>query len=149
MSVKDHLSGDLKEAMKARDQVKVDALRAVLSAFSYRKIEAGKELSDDDQLEVIRKQVKQRDDSIEQFSKGGRTELAAKETREREILAAYLPQQKGPDEVRAIVREALATLPAGTANQGAVMKAVMPKLRNVADGKLVGQIVAEELAAAK
>jgi len=147
VAVKDQIAADLKEAMRARDQVKVDALRAVLSAFSYRKIEAGKELSDDEQLEVVRKQVKQRDDSIDQFKKGGREELAAKETRERDILVAYLPVQKSADEVRAVVRGAIASLPAGS-NQGAVMKAVMPQLRNLADGKLVGQIVSEELAAA-
>lgn len=135
--------------MKARDQVKIDALRAALSAFSYRKIEAAKELTDDEQLEVIRKQVKQRDDSIDQFGKAGRTELVAKETREREILSVYLPQQKSADEVRIVVKAAIAAIPAGKANQGAVMKAVMPQLRNLADGKLVQQIVSEELAAGK
>ena len=135
--------------MKARDQVKVDALRSALSAFSYRKIEAGKELSEDDQLEVIRKQCKQRTDSITEYEKAGRAELAAKESRERDILSVYLPQQKSAEDIREVVRKALAAFAPGTANQGGVMKAVMPELRNLADGKLVQQIVTEELAAAK
>lgn len=149
MSPKDHIAGDLKDAMKARDQVKIDALRSALSAFSYRKIEAGKELSDDDQLDVIRKQCKQRTDSITEYAKAGRAELAAKESRERDILSVYLPQQKSADAIREVVRKALAALAPGSASQGAVMKAVMPELRNLADGKLVQQIVIEELAAAK
>ena len=92
--------------------------------------------------------MKQRNDSIEQFAKAGRTELAAKETREREILLDYLPAQKSADDIRAVVRAALAGLPEGGRNQGAVMKLVMPQLKGVADGNLVRQVVGEELGAA-
>src|SRR6202023_2802045 len=97
--------------MKARDQVRLDTLRSVISAFNYRRIEAGAELSDVDQVAVVQKLVKQRSDSIEQFTKAGRTELADKETREREILQNYLPAQKSADDIREIVRAALASLP--------------------------------------
>lgn len=147
-SVKDVITADLKEAMKARDQVRLDTLRSVISAFNYRRIEAGSDLSDDDQVAVVQKLVKQRSDSIAEYTKAGRTELADKETREREILQKYLPAQKSPDEIRAVVKAALASLPAEGRNQGALMKLVMPQLKGVADGNAVRQIVTEELASA-
>ena len=131
--------------MKAGDVIRRETLRSALSGFSYRRVEAGHDLSESEELDVVAKAVKQRGDSIEEFTKAGRMELADKEAREREILLAYLPKQKTPDEIRALVRE---TLAAGTArNQGAIMKAIMPSLRGVADGKLVAQIVGEELKA--
>jgi len=133
--------------MRAKDQVRLDTLRSALSAFSYRKIEAGRELEDADQVEIVRKLVKQRTDSIQEFAKGGRQDLVDKETREREILSALLPPQKSPDEIRAVVRAALATLAPEQRNQGAAMKLVMPQLRGEADGNTVRQIVVEELAA--
>jgi uncharacterized protein YqeY len=138
----------MKDAMKARDQVRLDALRSVISAFNYRRIEAGADLSEDDQIAVVQKLVKQRNDAIAEFERAGRNELVEKESREREILQAYLPAQKSPDEIRAIVREALAGLPESSRNQGAVMKVVMPKLKGVADGNLVRQIATEELTSA-
>jgi uncharacterized protein len=146
MSVKDQISTDLKDAMKARDQVRLDTLRSVLSAFTYKRVEAGHDLSDEEQLQVVQRLVKQRSDSIVEFEKAGRSELVAKESRERQILQTYLPAQKSPDEVRALVRAALAELPEGGRNQGAAMKVVMPQLRGLADGNLVRQIVTEELA---
>ena len=148
MSIQEQISADLKDAMRARDQVRLDTLRSVVSAFNYRRIEAGAELSDADQQAVVQKLVKQRGDSIEQFTKAGRTELAAKETREREILQQYLPAQRSPDEIRAVVRAALEALPAQGRNQGAVMKAVMPQFKGLADGNAIRQIVTEELSRA-
>ena len=148
MSVKDQISSDLKEAMRARDQVRLDTLRSVLSAFTYKRVEAGHDLGDDEQLAVVQKLVKQRADSIAEFAKAGRTELVDKETRERDILQHYLPAQKSADDVRAIVRAALAAIPAEGRNQGAAMKAVMPQLKGLADGNVVRQIVTEELAQA-
>jgi len=134
--------------MKARDQVRLDTLRSVVSAFNYRRIEAGADLSDADQSAVVQKLVKQRGDSIEQFRAAGRSELVDKETRERDILLAYLPQQKSADEIRDVVRAALAQLPPDGRNPGAVMKLVMPQLKGTADGNLVRQVVTEELASA-
>ena len=145
--MKDRIAADLKAAMKARDQVRVDTLRSVLSGFSYRRIEVGRELSDPDQLDVVRKQHKQRGDSIVEFERAGRAELVAKETRERDILAEYLPVQKSAAEIRTEVREAIAALPPEGRNQGAVMKAVLGRLRGSADGATVRGIVLEELAA--
>jgi hypothetical protein len=145
-SVKDQISSDLKEAMKARDQVRLDTLRSVLSAFTYKRVEAGHDPTDDEQLAIVQKLVKQRNDSITEFGKAGRTELVEKETRERDILQHYLPAQKSADEVRAIVRTVLAGIPAEGRNQGAAMKVVMPQLKGLADGNVVRQIVTEELA---
>jgi uncharacterized protein YqeY len=145
-ALKDRIAADLKEAMKARDQIRVDTLRSALSGFTYKRTEAGVELNDADELDVVRKQVKQRNDSAAEFEKAGRAELADKEKRERDILMAYLPAQKSPDEVRAIVKAIIAELPEGGRNQGAVMKVAMPQLKGVADGNVVRQIVTEELA---
>jgi uncharacterized protein YqeY len=131
--------------MKARDQLRLDTLRSVLSGFTYKRSEAGAELSDADELAVVQKQVKQRNDSLAEFEKAGRQDLADKERAEREILAGYLPAQKSADEIRAIVKAAVAALPADGRNQGAAMKAVMPQLKGLADGNLIRQIVTEEL----
>ncbi len=156
MSLKEKISADLKEAMKARDQVRVDTLRSALSAFSYKKLEAKPsdkdgaasektELSPEEELAVLQKQVKQRNDSIAEFTKANRTELVSKEVAERDILAAYLPAQKSEAEVRDLVKSIIDGLPADGRNQGAAMKAVMPQLKGVADGNLVRQIVTELL----
>ncbi len=145
-ALKDRLSSELKDAMKARDQMRLDTLRSALSGFTYKRTEAGKDLTEDEELDVVRRLVKQRNDSLAEFEKAGRTDLAEKERAERDILAAYLPQQKSAEEVRAIVTAILAELPPDGRNQGAAMKAVMPKLKGLADGNLVRQIVTEELA---
>ncbi len=145
MALKDAIANDLKVAMKARDQVLVDTLRSALSAFSYRRIEAGRELEENDQVDVVRKQVKQRNDSIAEYGKAGRTDLVDKETRERDILAAYLPQQKSAEEIRAVVRAALEGLAPAERKQGAAMKLVMPKLKGEADGNTIRLVVVEEL----
>jgi uncharacterized protein YqeY len=148
MSVKDSITSDMKDAMKARDQVRLDTLRSVLSAFTYKRVEAGHDLADDEQLAVVQKLVKQRADSIAEYSKAGRTDLVDKETRERDILQVYLPAQKSPEEVREVVKTALAGIPQEGRNQGAAMKVVMPLLKGLADGNIVRQIVTEELAKA-
>ena len=146
-ALKDRIATDLKDAMKARDQLRVDTLRSALSGFTYKRTEAGVDLTESDELDVVRKQVKQRNDSAAEFEKAGRQELADKEMRERDILMAYLPAQKSPDEIRAVIKAVIAELPEGGRNQGAVMKVAMPQLKGLADGNLVRQIVTEELSA--
>lgn len=147
VTIKEQISQDLKEAMKAREQVKVDTLRSALSAMKYKENEVGKEkvLSNEEELAVIQKQVKQRNDSIAEFTKAGRQELADKEILERDILIKYLPAQKSPDEIKAIVQEIIDGLPVEGRNAGAVMKAVMPKVKGLADGNVVKQIVSDLL----
>ena len=143
--LKDRINADLKDAMRAREQLRLDTLRSALSGFIYKRTEAGKELSDADEVEVVARLVKQRGDSLAEFERAGRTDLAEKEKAEREILLAYLPQQKSPAEIREMVQSALSELAPEARNQGAVMKLVMPALKGLADGNLVRQIVAEEL----
>lgn len=144
-ALKDRIADDLKTAMKARDQIRVDTLRSALSAFTYKRVEAGVDLTDADELAAVARQVKQRNDSIVEFTKGNRPELAEKERQERDILQVYLPAQKSADDIRAIVTAAVASLPADARNQGAVMKIVMPQLKGLADGNLVREIVTEAL----
>jgi len=145
LTLKDRISTELKEAMRAKDQVRLDTLRSAISAFSYKRIEAGRELEEADQIDVVRKLVKQRTDSIGEFEKAGRAELVAKERAEREILAAFLPAQKSEAEVRAIVRDVLAALAPAQRTQGAAMKALMPRLKGEADGNTIRTIVTDEL----
>ena len=124
----------------------MDTLRSALSGFTYKRTESGQELTEADELDVVRRLARQRGDAIAEFERAGRTELAQKERTEREILQAYLPAQRSPGEVREIVQSVLAELPPENRNTGAVMKVVMPQLCGQADGNLVRQIVAEELA---
>jgi uncharacterized protein YqeY len=145
LTLKERIASELKEAMKAREQLRVDTLRSALSAFSYKKIEAGRELEEADQVDVVRKLVKQRTDSIVEYEKGNRPELAAKEAQERDILATLLPPQKGPEDIRSFVRSALEALAPADRNQGAAMKAVMPTLKGETDGNTIRQVVLEEL----
>jgi uncharacterized protein len=144
-SLKDRIASDLKEAMRARDQLRLDTLRSALSGFIYKRTESGQELSEAEELDVVRRQVKQRADSLAEFEKAGRADLADKERAEREILLAYLPPQRSAAEIREIVQSVLADLPADSRNAGAVMKVVMPQLKGVADGNLVRQIVTDLL----
>lgn len=144
---KDRISDDLKTAMKARDRLRLDTLRSALSGFTYKRSESGSDLSDSDELDVLRRLVKQRGDSMSEYEKAGRADLADKERAEREILLAYLPPQRSETEIREIVQSVLAELPPEQRNAGAVMKIVMPQLKGVADGNLVRKVVSEELSA--
>lgn len=144
-ALKDRIAADLVVAMKAREQLRVDTLRSALSGFTYKRTEAGADLTEADELAVVQKQVKQRTDSFTEFTKAGRTDLAEKEAAERAILQVYLPAQKSEEEIRAIVRAAVDSLPADGRNQGAVMKIVMPQLKGLADGNLVREAVTAAL----
>src|SRR5437016_8726707 len=125
--------------MREKNATKLGVLRLLKAALTNATIKKGGsqgELSDADATQVIRKQIKQRQDSIESFEKGGRAELAAKEKEELSILQSYLPQQMSADELSKIVREAIAKVGASSkAQMGAVMKAVQAKVAGRADGK--------------
>ncbi len=126
--------------MKARDAERLSTLRMAISAMTYRRIERNEQLSAADQLDVVRKQVKQRDDAIEQFTRGGREDLAAKERNERAILATYLPAELSGDALHRAVAAALA--PLGPAPQfSAAMKAAMAALKGQASGKAIQETV--------
>ncbi len=149
MSLTQRIDEDLKEAMRAKDATKVSVLRLVKSALKYAAIEkagAEAELSDAEASQVIRKQAKQRQDSIESFEKGGRAELAAKEKDELSILQSYLPQPMTAEEIAKVVRETIAEVGATSqAQMGAVMKALQSKAAGRADGKTLSQEVQKQL----
>ena len=149
MTLQERIDSDLKDAMRAKDAPKLGVLRMLKSALKYSAIEkAGAEtqLDDAEAAQVIRKQVKQRQDSIESFEKGGRPELAAKEKDELAILQAYLPQGLSANELVKIVRETIGELGATSkAQMGAVMKALQSKVAGRADGKTLSQEVQRQL----
>jgi uncharacterized protein len=146
MSLLEKLDDDLKSAMKASDSLKVSVLRMAKSAIKNRQIDLRRELSDDDIIPVLSTLAKQRRESIEQFSKGGRQDLADKETLELAILQSYLPKEMTPEELDRIVLEAIKESSAeGSKDMGKVMRLVMPRTKGAADGKLVNQRVKELL----
>ena len=140
--LKSRIQDDLKEARKARDKERTVLLTTTLSEIRNREIDEGGEVSDDDVIEVLSRAVKQRREAAEQMSEAGREELAAKEEREAETLTDYLPARLSEEEVRDIVREAIA---AGADSLGPVMGRIMPKLKGRFDGKEANRIVREEL----
>lgn len=147
--LKQDLKDELKQAMLAKDELKTSVLRMLLSSLSYLEIQKGKdyEANDEDVLSVIQKEVKQRNDSIEQFKSAGRNELAEKEEKELEFLKKYLPEQISEDEIRKLVTEAISQTNASSIkDMGKVMGALMPKVKGKADGNLVSKIVREKLA---
>jgi uncharacterized protein YqeY len=150
MSLAQRIDSDLKEAMRARDAAKLGVLRMLKSALKYAAIEksgAEGELDDTEATQVIRKQVKQRQDSIESFEKGGRAELAEKEKGELAILNSYLPAAMSAEDLAGLVRETIAKVGATSrAQMGAVMKALGPKVAGRADGKSLRQEVQRQLA---
>jgi uncharacterized protein len=149
MAIQERIDSDLKEAMRAKDTTKLAVLRMLKSALKYAAIAksgAEAELSDAEAAQVIRKQAKQRQDSIESFERGGRAELVQKEQKELSILNGYLPQAMSADEVERTVREAIAEVGATSkAQMGAVMKAVQAKVAGRVDGKTLSQEVSRQL----
>jgi len=149
MSLNDKVAADITAAMKARDAARLSALRMLKAAIMNKGVEKGRDLDDAEILQVVSSLVKQRRDSIEQFSKAGRTDLVDKETGEVAVLEAYLPPAATPEQIDAAVAEAIAeTGAASPKDMGKVMKAVMPKLAGKnADGKAVNEAVRRKLGA--
>jgi uncharacterized protein YqeY len=146
MSLLLDIERDFKDAFKRSDKVRVSVLRMAKAAMKNRQIEKGEELSDEDVLSVLSTMAKQRRESIEQFSRGGREELASKEKEELVIILSYMPAQMGPDEIDQIIREAISETSAqGLQDLGKVMRIVMPRTKGAADGKAVNQRVRELL----
>jgi uncharacterized protein YqeY len=143
MSLQEKLSQDIKAAMLAKDAEKLGPLRMLKSAIGYLQIERKVEsLSDADFVAVVQKETKKRRDSIEQFEKGGRPELAAKEKQEITVLEAFLPQALSADELEKLVREAIAETGATSKKEmGPVIKSVQAKAAGRADGKTISQLV--------
>ncbi len=146
MSLQQRLDEDLKTSIKVSDSLKTSVLRMLKAAIKNKEIEKRKELSDEEIISVISTLVKQRRESIEIFSKGGREDLALKESQELEILQTYLPKQLSPEDLDSIIIEAITESSAeGVKDIGKVMRLIMPRVKGVADGKLVNQRVREIL----
>jgi uncharacterized protein len=142
-ALQSRLLSELTAARKSQDKAATLLLGSTLSDVKNRAIELKRDLTDDDVIEVIRRGIKKRRESIAMYEKGGRDELAAAERAEVELLEKYLPVQVGPDEIRAAVRAAIA---AGAGNVGAVMGKVMPQFKGKAEGGTINAIAREELA---
>jgi uncharacterized protein YqeY len=134
----------LHTARKSQDKDRTLLLGTVLSAVQNHALELNRPLGEDDVLTVLQRGVKQRRESVEQFAAAGRADLADRELGQIAIIEEFLPPAASPEEIRVVVREVVA---AGTRQVGAVMAAVMPRLRGRADGKEINRIVREELQA--
>ncbi|AFE11111.1 GatB/YqeY domain-containing protein [Corallococcus interemptor] len=147
-TLKERLTADLKDAMKAKDELTLSVVRMLKSAVKYKEVEPGaSELDDAGIQQVIATLIKQRRDSVEQFKAGGRPELAEKEEQEISVLQRYLPQQLTPAELTAAVQAAIAEVGAkGPKDMGAVMKNVNPKVQGKAEGKAISEEVKAQLA---
>jgi len=143
----DRITADMKDAMRARDAARLSTLRLLKSAIEYHKIEKKQEqLTDPDVTAVIKKQIKQRQDSIEGFEKGGRADLVDKEKAELAVLKSYLPEELSQAQIEEVVKATIAELGATTrADMGKVMKAVQTKVAGCADNRLVSQLVSASL----
>ena len=140
----DQVRAALTAARKNREADRTLLYSTLLSEFGNHEIALGHALSDAEALEVVLRAIKRRKESIEAYRKGGRTDLVDRESAELAALEKYLPPAVGPDEIRAAVKDAIK---AGAKDMGAVMGKVMPAFKGRADGKLINQIVREELAA--
>jgi hypothetical protein len=148
MTLQDRIESAMRDAMRARDERRTSTLRLAMAAAHNKRIELGRPLTDEDTVEVLSRQVKQRRESIEQFRAGGREAMAAAEEAEAAILAEFMPEQLSPDELERIVRGAIAeTGASSSADMGRVMGLVVSQTRGRADGKLVSDIVRRQLGA--
>lgn len=143
MPLKQQIQDDLIAAMKENNQIKKDALRMLKAAImKWEVADTKKEAKDEDILPIIKKEIKQRKESIEQFKKGNRPELAEKEQKELEILEKYLPEEMNEEKVTEIVKQVIEELkPNSPQDFGKVMKEVMNRVKGQADGGLVSQVV--------
>jgi uncharacterized protein YqeY len=147
MALREKLDEDLKSAMRAKDSLRMNTVRALKSAIKYREIELMKPLDDAGILGVMATEIKRRRDSVEQYRAGNRADLADKEESEIKILQEFLPQQLTQEEVEAKVAEAVTRVGAqGPKDMGAVMKALLPEVQGRADGKVVSELVKRRLA---
>lgn len=146
MSLQERLMEDLKSSMKNRDKVKKDCITMIRAAIKQREVDERVELSEEDIVEIIAKQVKQKRDAIEDFKKGQRDDLVDLTEKEIDILLEYLPRQLAEEEIDEIVKDAIEQVGANTIkDMGKVMSIIMPKVKGRADGGLVNKIVKQYL----
>ena len=146
MNLNDRIMNDLKEAMKNKDSFKLSVIRMVKGAIQLEKINKKRDLNDEEVIDVISKQIKLRKDSINEFEKAGRNDLADTTKKEVEVLNEYMPEQLSSEEVNKIIDEAFAKVnPTSQKDMGLIMKEVTPKLKGRADMKQVSEIIKSKL----
>jgi len=146
MSLSERLNEDMKQAMKSQDKFRLSVIRMMRSAIKNVEIDQRKTLNDDEVLEILSREVKQRKDALQEFEKAGRSDLVESVNAEIEIIGQYLPKQLSEEEIRALVQETIREVGASAKSDiGKVMGALMPKVKGRADGKLVNRLVSELL----
>ncbi len=146
MTIEERLNQDMKTALKSNDKVRLETIRLLRSQIHNAGITKGKELSEEEVLEVMAKEVKKRKESIKMFEDGGREDLVEKETQEMEIISSYLPEPLNEKELETIVSETIKEAGAESMrDMGKVMAVVMPKTKGRADGKQVQELVKKKL----
>ncbi|WP_338750201.1 GatB/YqeY domain-containing protein [Bacillus sp. FJAT-52991] len=146
MSLLERLNNDMKQAMKNKEKDKLTVIRMLKAALQNEGIKAGKELTEDDELTVLSREVKQRKDSLHEFEKAGREDLVSKIQTELTYVNIYMPKQLSEEELEAIVQETIAEVNASSkADMGKVMSALMPKVKGKADGGIVNKLVQANL----
>ena len=146
MSLLERLNNDMKQAMKNKEKDKLSVIRMVKSALQNEAIKLGKTLTEDEELTVLSRELKQRKDSLQEFEKAGRTDLVDKVKEEITVLELYMPKQLREEELVQIVKETIAEVGASSkADMGKVMGAIMPKVKGKADGSLVNKLVQQHL----
>ena len=146
MSLSEQIMSDMKDAMKARDKVKLNTVRMIKAALMNEKIKAGHDLTADEELTVLSREKKQREESIAEYTKANRDDLVGETKQELAIVENYLPKQMTDEELNQAVSQAISETEAkGKSDFGKVMKALMPKIKGKADGKAASNAVRKQL----
>lgn len=146
MSLSERLNEDMKRAMKNQDKFSLSVIRMIRSAIKNVEIDQKKTLDDNEVLDILNREIKQRKDSLHEFEKAGRDDLAESLKKEIEVIAVYMPEQLTEEEIRAVVQQTIQETGASSkADLGKLMSALMPKVKGRADGKLVNQLVQQLL----
>ncbi|CAM4347865.1 MULTISPECIES: GatB/YqeY domain-containing protein [Saccharibacillus] len=146
MNLSERLNEDMKQAMRSKDKFKLSTIRMIRATVKNQEIDLKRTLDDAEVLDILSREIKQRKDSLQEFKKAGRDDLAETVEAEIVIVAEYLPAQLAEEEVKAIVQQTIQETGASSkADMGKVMAALMPKVKGRADGKLVNQVVQQYL----
>lgn len=146
MNLSERLNEDMKQAMKSKDKFTLSTIRMVRSTIKYLEIDLKRTLDDNEVLDILSREIKQRKDALQEFESAGRDELAASTKAEIEIIIKYLPEQLSEEEIKVIVQQTIQeTYASSKSEMGKVMSALMPKVKGRADGKLVNQAVLQFL----
>ena len=142
MTIKEKLQQDLKDSLRKKDTIRLNTVRSIINAIKNKEIDLRRELEEDEIHGILNSLAKQRRESIEQYEKGGRQDLAEQEKRELEIILEYLPEQLSEEEIEKIAKGIIEEVGASSMKDlGKVMKTIMPKVKGKADGKKVNEIV--------